>query len=682
MSFLSSSRTILLLVAALRLVPAVAAAEPAIDFERTTPVPENTPIPAGDFFRPPLFRSPVLNASGTYFAALVDTGNDHTALLMCDLQKMALKTLRGAGDKDISSVRWLDEGHVIMNLIQEKRYASGLFVAAAENLSDNYMVDNFDATEVVGVPRAAPMRPLVWIYRGAYDDGKDQGMFQLDAKKKLGQNKYAFVGSYQESLNRAETDLYKVQASVARQFDRPPGGDIVESYLPDKNGELAFAITVRNGDYTLYRYTKGSWVKSPADINQVDIFEAGDEPDELIVAGPRDEGKTRPLQRLDAVTGQLGEIVLQDKAYDLVTGSVYRHPVTGNILGVHFYRSGLQTAWFDESYRSVQKALAAQLPGQAVRILGSDTAQQRFFVAAYSDRQPVAYYLMDLKAGSLALIKRSAPWIDPKRMQPMNIFKFKTRDGHQLEGYLTLPAGTSKQNPAPLVVLPHGGPHVRDFWGFDPEAQFLANRGYAVLQPNYRGSTGYTWMFPGDFWAFRKMHDDVTDATKAVLASGLIDAHRVAIMGGSFGGFLAICGVAYEPDLYRCAVTVAGVFDWEAMIRSRKYEQYENAAYGIFRRELGDPSVDAAKLAALSPLHQADKIHVPVFVAHGTDDPIVDVQESEHLISALTKAGVSHEVMLVSGEGHGMLRAAHDVELYTRVEAFLAKNLAPAGAAK
>jgi dipeptidyl aminopeptidase/acylaminoacyl peptidase len=254
----------------------------------------------------------------------------------------------------------------------------------------------------------------------------------------------------------------------------------------------------------------------------------------------------------------------------------------------------------------------------------------------------------------------------------------KTRDDHQIEAYLTLPAGATKENPPPLVVLAHGGPHARDAWGYDGEVQFLASRGYAVLQANYRGSSGYNWTFPaGDDWEFRKMHDDVTDAVKMLGKAGRIDPSRIAIMGTSFGGYLAVCGAAFEPDLYRCAITISGVFDWTQVINEKKSVQYDSAAYGIFLRNLGDPKANPAQFDRISPLRHIGDVRIPVFVAHGRDDEVADVAESRALISELEKFHVPHESLLVAREGHGMSFTKNQVELYTRIEAFLAKNLLP-----
>lgn len=296
----------------------------------------------------------------------------------------------------------------------------------------------------------------------------------------------------------------------------------------------------------------------------------------------------------------------------------------------------------------------------------------------YSDQQPAVYSWVDLEKHSAGLFKKSAPWIDPLRMQPKKIIKFKTRDGRQLDAYLTFPAGATKGNPPPLVVLPHGGPWVRDNWGFDSEAQFLASRGYAVLQPNYRGSPGYDWMFPvEDQWDFRKMHDDVTDATKTMIASGLIDKGRIAIMGGSFGGYLAVSGVVNEPSLYRCAVSIAGVFDWEQQIKDKKYNQYDNPTYGRLMRKLGDAKKQPEKFDAISPGRHADQIRVPVFVAGGKDDYTVDIEQSRVLISALKKYHVPYETLIVREEGHGMAHLENRVKLYTRILAFLDKYVKP-----
>jgi dipeptidyl aminopeptidase/acylaminoacyl peptidase len=286
---------------------------------------------------------------------------------------------------------------------------------------------------------------------------------------------------------------------------------------------------------------------------------------------------------------------------------------------------------------------------------------------------------LERKTGEVRLVRAGMPWIDPARMQPTRVMRVKSRDGYPLETYLTLPAGATTAHPPPVVVLPHGGPHTRDAWGFNGEVQFLASRGYAVLQVNYRGSTGYAWMFPAaDLWDFRKMHNDVTDAAQALAASGLVDGGRMAIMGSSFGGYLALCGAAFEPGRYRCAITIAGVFDWARVIEDQRSVQYENPAYGAFVRALGDPRANPAAFAAISPLLHLDQVGIPIFVAHGRDDTVADYRESRDLVTGLEKLRIPHEALIVAGEGHGMSYTRNQVELHDRIAAFLARHLGPA----
>ncbi|HVU17061.1 MAG TPA: alpha/beta fold hydrolase [Candidatus Didemnitutus sp.] len=664
-------------ISILALLTTVASASPKIDLNRIAPVAANEPIPVADFFRPPLLSQPELNAAGDHFVALVDMGDDHTAMMVCELASGHASIIRGSGDKDVDWVEWLDDTHVLSNVLADKIYADGLYVTDIAHPDDTHLVESHSAVSLVGVPVANPMHPLVWIYRNAYDDGKDMGVVEINPNKWLGRMRDSSPGSVQGSEARDETDLFGTRASIARTFPAPKTGGVVTDYLPDKNGDLAFAIAAEDGTFTLFEFSEGSWSPCPVNLDKIEVIGAGNQPHELVVIAPGEPGKPRPVQLLDASTGKLGAVLIQDKGFDVSGSVIYRHPVSRRVVGLRYNRVMRSSSWFDDNYGQVQKMLATKFPGEVVQIMGSDRKENRFFVLTYSDRQPPQYHELDLAAKSIALVKSASPWIDAARMRPMSVVKIPTRDGHQIDAYVTMPAPLPGGAKPPLVVLPHGGPWARDVWGFDGEVQFLASRGYAVLQPNYRGSIGTTWMFPdSDSWAFRKMHDDVTDSVKALVKSGLVDPHRIAIMGTSFGGYLAMCGATFEPDLYRCAITIAGVFDWAQVMREKKSHEFEFAAYGIFRRNLGNPANNPQEFDRISPLRHVDQVKIPIFVAHGKDDEVAEVTESKALLSELDRRHVVHEKMLFSGEGHGLSYATHQADLYAHIEAFLARNLA------
>jgi|CZKI01.1.fsa_nt_gi acetyl esterase/lipase len=659
-------------------------AEDVPDLKRNTPVPAGQQIPVADFFRPALLREPKLSPSGTHIAAIVTAGEDNRLLLVYDVKTQKYDILGQSGDTDVNDVHWLNDKRLVFQLSTQKLYGIGLFAADVGDLTATYPILQYCGSSLIAVPRADRLSPLVWNSMDQFQPPwRDMGAVLVTSSMV---SRTKGVNLLTASLEARAALMQPVRENndghILDRYPVPGGGDTV-GYIADKDGILAFSQTSQNGIISLNRLAGGTWVRCPVDMDHWALFGCGNRPGELAARPPHMEGKPSPLVLLDGATGKAGETLVDDKGYDFV-GGVYRDPVSGEIIGATAQREGPHTIWFDEAYQKFQGTLNRSFPGLVVRIIGSNEAQDFFLVAAYSDRQPTMYNWVDFKRHTSGLFEQSAPWIDPKRMQPESIIRFKTRDGRQLDAYLTLPAGASKGRPAPLVVVPHGGPWARDNWGFDPEAQFLASRGYAVLKPNYRASPGYAWMFPErDQWEFVKMSHDVTDATKAVIATGLVDPGRVAIMGGSFGGYLALEGVVDEPSLYRCAVAISGVFDWEQLIRDRKYDYTKfDWWYATLLRRLGDPRSEPAKFEALAPVRHIDRVRVPVFVTHGGDDPVADIGQSTRLLSELKKNNVPNDSYIVGSEGHGMLHFAHRVEQYSRIEAFLAKNMAPAAAAQ
>jgi len=666
----------LLALAGLCLSSLLCAAE-KLDLTRTEPVPDNVQIPIQDFFRRAILTEPAINHTGTHVAALISADEDKYKLLTYEIASKRIDVLEGIGDKDIYDFDWLDDRHILFRLSVEKLYGMGLNVAEVDHLGSCYpLLQSCDA-RLICIPTDKRNQPMVWL-RSEPDDNqqyKDGGVAVLDA---LMRSRTGFVNWRSANMDwSAFQDMVQNNDLHIRERINGPKQDMTVGYMCGRDSSLAYAFTDKDGYTSMLRRDGDGWTKCPVDLDEVEVVGSGDEPDQVLVLGPRKPGTPRALQLMKPSTGELGTVVLQDTAYDF-NGWLFRDPKSQLIMGAVFDRDYPVVAWFNEGYKNLQKILNNFFPGMIVRIGGSSENGEIFLVSVWSDRQPVTYYTVDLKNKQVGLIKNSKPWINPKRMRQMGVMKYKTRDGQKYDAYITMPDGASKDNPAPLVVLPHGGPFARDTWGYNGEVQFLASRGYAVLQPNYRGSTGYEYKISAEEeWEFRKMSDDVTDAVQAAIRTGMVDPDRIAIMGGSFGGYLAISGVAHEPNLYRCAISRVGVFDWAQMIKDAKFNQFENPRYAHLIRRLGNPKTQKEKFESISPINFVGQIKVPVFVSHGKEDNNVDVIQSRRLISQLDKYNIPHEVMLIAAEGHGNAHVEAQVRLMERIEAFLKANLAP-----
>lgn len=636
-----------------------------------------------DFFRPEILRSPTLNPSGTHVAAIIAKGEDHTSLMVYDLKTKKIETLSTRGDSDVDGVAWLNENWLVYGVGIRKLGTIAQCAAEAGALNDSYPLLQGVASRIIAVPPNDRMHPLASIMAHTRITGKYGVVVTLNTKLRTGALLDVNGNGDLTGLQMDEAMEKNEHHILLRhpELETPEGFDLY--YLADKEGKLAFGVSSSTrGVLTLHRLARDKWEECPEDLDEIRIVDSGEKPGEIVVVGPRREGRPRALEFMNAADGTPGEVLLEDSAYDF-GGWLYRDPVSRNIAGVVYDSVVPKVVWFSEAYRNLQKAVEKLFPGgdMVVRILGNDEAGKGvILVGTFSDRQPMTYHWVDLQNHSAGPIQNSRPWIDPKRMLPMGVIKYKTRDGRKLDAYVTLPAGASKQNPAPLVVLAHPGIWGRNAWGFDPEVQFFASRGYAVLQPNHRGSAGYTWMFPTeDEWALRKMHDDVTEATRTLIASGLVDRNRIAIIGTSDAGYLALSGAAYEPDLYRCAVGISPVCDWGKAIQENKYYQYSDPWYARTLRKLGDPTKEPEKFNELAPLRHAEQIRAAVLIVTGQYDPTYEAVEAKKLVSILRSNHIPADTMYFLDEADGVRHLRRKVEMYSRIEAFLAENLGSAG---
>jgi dipeptidyl aminopeptidase/acylaminoacyl peptidase len=341
---------------------------------------------------------------------------------------------------------------------------------------------------------------------------------------------------------------------------------------------------------------------------------------------------------------------------------------------VYFETDKPQKHFLDNETKQICEAIAKEIPDYNFFIARKNKAEDKLLVYASSDRYFGGYYFYDVNNKTFKKLSDFKPWLQEENMASMKPISYKSRDGLTINGYLTLPKGIEAKN-LPVVVNPHGGPWARDSWGFNPEIQFLANRGYAVLQMNFRGSTGYGrkfWESSFKQWG-RTMQDDITDGVKWLIKEGIADSARVAIYGASYGGYATLAGITKTPELYSCAVDYVGVANMFTFMNTIPpyWEPYRKMFYEM----VGDPKKDSLLLAEVSPVFHVDKIKCPVLVAQGANDPRVNKDESDQIVESLRKKGVEVEYIVKDNEGHGFYNQENQFDFYRSMEAFFEKNL-------
>ncbi len=359
---------------------------------------------------------------------------------------------------------------------------------------------------------------------------------------------------------------------------------------------------------------------------------------------------------------------------DVDVSSLFRSRKRKVITGTGFTTDRFRYHFFDEQRAALQKELEERLPDDEVVVASMSRDETKVLVYAGSDRTRGTYFFFDRETKDFRKLAELAPWLPKERMAPMKHVSYTSRDGLTIHGYLTLPLGKEPKN-LPVVIHPHGGPWVRDGWGFDPQVQFLANRGLAVLQMNFRGSTGYGrafWEAGFKEWG-RSMQDDVTDGVLWLINQGIADPKRVGIYGASYGGYAVLAGLAFTPDLYACGVDYVGVSNIFTLLET--IPPYWEIGRQMLYEQIGDPEKDKELLKAASPVFHADRITAPLFVAQGANDPRVKKAESDQIVEALRSRGIEVEYMVKENEGHGFRNEENRFDFYRAMERFLATHL-------
>jgi dipeptidyl aminopeptidase/acylaminoacyl peptidase len=477
-------------------------------------------------------------------------------------------------------------------------------------------------------------------------------------------------------------DVYRINLNNgAVEFDTENPGNIVD-WTADAQFQILAALgaTPDGGSELLYRETtKQPWQTlnrwGPDDQGGAVSFSRDGRI--LYLIGSH-EANAQRLIALDLATRQ-ETVMAEDKQYDV--DNVVVHPTQRHIQAVSFYKEKTHWQLLDDSLASDFEALPHVRPGE-FSILSRDLADENWIVAYLTDDGPVYYYLYNRAFKSSTLLFSSRPELEDLPLVSMQPISYSARDGLTIQGYLTLPQGG--EAPYATILLVHGGPWARDTWGYDPQVQWLANRGYAVLQINFRGSTGYGKAFlnAGNRQWAGTMHDDLLDGVGWLVDRGIADPSKIAIMGGSYGGYATLVGLTFTPDIFTCGVDIVGPSNLITLMHS--IPPYWKPMMAMFQHRVGNLETEEIFLKSRSPLFFVDKIEKPLLIAQGANDPRVKQAESEQIVEAMRQAGKPIEYVLYTDEGHGFARPENRLHFYAIAEEFLAQylggNFEPVGA--
>lgn len=601
-------------------------------------------IPVEHFFRNPAISQLRFSPSGRYLAALVPHERRLNLVIM-DREAKTKNLITAFKDFSISSYRWANDDRLVMLLDDDGD--EDLLPFAINRDGKDFM--KFDDTRAfIEISRSDPKNP-----------------------------RRVLALSNQTYRDRADPVWLDVKTGKVTVIAANPGD--VRGWVLDWNHVARFGISGRLLEQTiLYRDKAGDAWRTLARFKDGEpswrpLAFAGD--NRTVYVTSNVGRKTFALYTYDTVTHQRSaEPVFADPGDRYDVTEVIIGGAEGKVVGARYVTDRITEVYWDPTYQRRQRILDEALPGlvNTQQLVTEDGRQ--VLVISRSDREPGVYYLFDEERRKIEELAVIRPHLDPAALAPMKAVRYRARDGLEIEAMLTLPVGRAPQG-LPLIINPHGGPFgIRDEWRYSPEVQLYANRGFAVLQPNYRGSGGYgQWFEQRGYrtWG-RAMQDDLTDAVKWAVESGLADPQRVVIAGASYGGYAAMAGVTFTPELYAAGVNYVGVTDLKLIAAQRRSRDDRKL---WIKTRMGDLFEDAEELAARSPVNFAPQIRAPVIMAYGQTDPRVTREHGDDMRAAMTKHGKEFEFLIESGEGHGFRKEENAIAFYTRVDAFLKRHV-------
>ena len=680
--FKTTTTILLALAGQIALAQTTAPATPA-----TTPAPAAAAAPArlptlDDLYSELNVVDTSISPSGRYLAYVVRRPTDDSLAVM-DLQTNTRQALQRIKPSDlgaklimhISNVYWKSDDRLLFRVTvrpEEVVYLTPASGTKFAKLGDRLFAINRDGTKLtalLGDNRNAALE-------GAFDLGAIRSFLPKDPTHIL-MELDGFNGR----------SLFKVDLDTGRgeQMERP--NEQVVGWWLDLDGAPVVRITSANGSIKLFRKdAEGKWkkfasmrIKEMKERPDYDPIGPSDQPGKYyVMASP--PGRDRVgLYLYDIEKEEFGEPVVEHSTYDLRSARVSRD---GKRVISHCYLAHVRICSFaDASIEAHMKGIRKYFE-ESANVYTYETSEDGKSMILYVEgpRDPPSYYFYQVDKRNIEKIGSERKALDALAQPRSTVINYLARDGKELSGYLTAPADSQPQGKLPLVLMPHGGPEARDSLEFSPWVQYLVARGYAVFQPNFRGSHGFGRKFAESGYGEwgRKMQDDLTDAVKALVNLGAVDPARVCIVGASYGGYAALAGAALTPDLYKCAVAIAGVSDLDDFIGWRKRNWgSDSEGYTYWLKAIGDPGKDEQKLREVSPVALADKIKIPVLLIHGDGDFVVPIAQSKAMKKALEKVGRKTELITLEEEGHSYWTAESEILAMSAIDNFLWQHLGP-----
>jgi len=640
------------------------------------PVAQADPtIPVADFYKRPAYDGiPVMSPDGTHIAVLTPR-NGRAVLAVIDLDTRKATVVAADPEWDVTQPVWINNNRLLF------RNTKGSSATYEEQTGGGMFAVNRDGSG---------FRKLMASVKDG--DNAPKKRFQLLRTASDGSNDvFVLSNDRGRDADIAATDVLRLDTTTGRTtlltFDNP--GNVLGWAFDNANViRAAMAMEVEPGTKRVrgvvyYRDNeKSPWKKIhtgyPSEGNTMEVLGFDTDDKTMIVAG-RFNGNDRVAVHVwDFAKGTAGEAIADHPLVD-VTGNLVIDRVRKSLVGVAFESMKPEMYFFDEEYARVEAAMRASFPNQYVNI---QLRGKRAIVTVYSETNLGKVYLYDTEKKALEFIYTRKPELEDRKLSPTTAIAYKARDGLSIPAYLTLPAGVEPKG-LPLLVYVHGGPHARDSWGYNPLLQLLASRGYAVLQPQFRMSTGFGWKHHTAGWKQwgLAMQDDLTDGVHELVKRGIVDANRVCIMGASYGGYATMYGLVKDPDLYKCGINWVGVTDVK-MLFTVAWSDTRGPVFDDMATKMhGDPKTDEEYFRKVSAIDNADRIKAPVMMAYGSEDIRVPLIHGEKMRDKLRARGVPVEWLVMVGEGHGWNKESNNIMFGEKVLDFVNRYIGPASAA-